>query len=84
MQVVITVPDDEYKAIKNSARPLYYAEHLIKDGTPYQEPTVDKIRAKIEKRITEIPRETMYGGAMIHGMEMVLRMFDECETESEE
>lgn len=84
MRVVINVPDDEYKAIKDSDRPLYYAEHLIKDGTPYQEPTVDKIRAKIEKRITEIPRETMYGGAMIHGMEMVLRMFDECEMESEE
>lgn len=84
MKVVITMPDDEYKAIKNSTRPLYYAEHLIKEGTPYQAPTVDKIRAKIEKRITEIPKETMYGSAMIHGMEMVLRMFNECETESED
>jgi len=84
MRVVIDMPDDEYKVIKNTTRPLYYAEHLIKEGKPYQEPTVDKIRAKIEKRITEIPRETMYGGAMIHGMEMVLRMFDEYEMESEE
>lgn len=84
MQVVITVPDDEYKAIKNSTRPLYYAEHLIKEGTPYQESDIDKVRTKIKKRITEIPRETMYGSAMIHGMEMVLRILDEYKTESEE
>lgn len=34
MRVVIDVPDRVYKAIKNSTRPLYYAEHLIKNGTP--------------------------------------------------
>ena len=34
MKVVITVSDEMYKAIKNSTKPLYYVEHLIKEGTP--------------------------------------------------
>jgi hypothetical protein len=85
MQIVINMSDDEYKAIKNSTRPLYYVEHLVKDGTPLeQEPTIGEIRTRIEKRKSEIPKETMYGGAMIHGMDMVLRIFDEYEAKSEE
>lgn len=73
MRVVVDIPDDEYKAIKDSDRPLYYAEHLIKDGTPYQEPTIDEIRAKIEKLKTWIPKETMYGSNQIDGINMVLK-----------
>jgi len=34
MKVVIDVPDEMYKVIKNSTKPLYYVEHLIKEGTP--------------------------------------------------
>ncbi len=34
MKIVIEIPEEEYEAIKNSTRPLYYAEHLIKNGTP--------------------------------------------------
>jgi hypothetical protein len=85
MQIVINMPDDEYKAIKNSTRPLYYVEHLVKEGTPLeQEPTIGEIRTRIEKLKAKIPKETMYGGAMIHGMDMVLRMFDEYKTERED
>ena len=84
MKVVINVPDDEYEAIKNSTRPLYYAEHLIKEGTPYQELAIDEIRAKIKKRQAKIPKETMYGSAMIHGIDWALNIIDEYKTESEE
>lgn len=34
MKIVIDIPEDEYKIIKNCNRPLYYAEHLIKNGMP--------------------------------------------------
>ena len=42
MKVVIDIPDEMYEAIKNSTKPLYYVEHLIKNGTPLkaQEPTI--------------------------------------------
>jgi uncharacterized protein YlzI (FlbEa/FlbD family) len=48
------------------------------------EPTIGEIRTRIEKLKAKIPKETMYGGAMIHGMDMVLRMFDEYKTERED
>ena len=42
MKIVIDIPDEMYEAIKNSTKPLYYVEHLIKEGTPLksQEPTI--------------------------------------------
>jgi hypothetical protein len=42
MKIIIDVPDEMYEVIKNSTKPLYYVEHLIKNGTPLkaQEPTI--------------------------------------------
>ena len=34
MHVMIDISEEEFEIIKNSNRPLYYAEHLIKKGTP--------------------------------------------------
>lgn len=34
MQIVIDIPEEEYKIIKNCTAPMTWAEHLIKDGTP--------------------------------------------------
>jgi hypothetical protein len=34
MKVLIDIPDEAYKAIKNSTKPLLYVEHLIQEGTP--------------------------------------------------
>jgi hypothetical protein len=34
MHVMIDISEEEFEIIKNSNRPLYYAEHLIKNGTP--------------------------------------------------
>jgi hypothetical protein len=31
---MIDISEEEFEIIKNSNRPLYYAEHLIKNGTP--------------------------------------------------
>lgn len=85
MQIVINMPDAEYEAIKNSTRPLYYAEHLIKEGTPLEhEPTIDEIRTRIEKLKAWIPGCTMYGSNQIDGINMVLRIFDEYKAESED
>ena len=43
MKIVIDIPDEMYEVIKNSTKPLYYVEHLIKEGTPLkaQEPTIN-------------------------------------------
>ena len=34
MQIIIDIPDEDYEIIKNSNRPMYWAEYLIKHGTP--------------------------------------------------
>lgn len=34
MELVIKIPEDEYKIIKNCTAPMPWIEHLIKDGTP--------------------------------------------------
>lgn len=34
MQVVIEIPEEEYKIIKNRKGPMVWVEHLIKNGTP--------------------------------------------------
>ena len=65
MKIVIEIPEEEYEAIKSNTRPLYYAEHLIKNGTPLkaQEPTttvqaiplakVKKARKEMESEVFE-------------------------------
>lgn len=56
MQVVIDIPDEVYKAIKNSTKPLYYVEHLIKEGIP-----LPKGHGRIidENEITQVEFETI-------------------------
>lgn len=34
IDVIIRIPEDEYKIIKNFKGPMVWAEKLIKDGTP--------------------------------------------------
>lgn len=34
MQIVINIPEEEYKNIKNYTAPMTWTEHLIKNGTP--------------------------------------------------
>lgn len=34
MQVVVEIPEEEYKIIKNRKGPMVWVEHLIKNGTP--------------------------------------------------
>ena len=34
MQIVIDIPEEEYNIIKNSKRPMVWAEHLIAEGKP--------------------------------------------------
>lgn len=34
IDVIIRIPEDEYKIIKNFKGPMVWAEHLIKKGTP--------------------------------------------------
>lgn len=34
IELVIKIPEEEYKIIKNHTGPMVWAEHLIKNGTP--------------------------------------------------
>ena len=34
MEIVIDIPEEEYKIIKNRTGPMAWAEHLIQKGTP--------------------------------------------------
>lgn len=34
MQILINIPEEEYKIIKNYTAPMTWAERLIKNGTP--------------------------------------------------
>lgn len=34
MQIVIEIPEEEYKIIKNCTAPMTWSEHLIKNGIP--------------------------------------------------
>ena len=94
MQVVIDIDKEIYETIKNNVivisglrngkKFLSNVFMAVANGTPYQEPAIDEIRAKIEKLKAWIPGCTMYGSNQIDGINMVLRIFDEYKTESEE
>lgn len=77
MQVVITVSDDEYKAIMNRIPPLYYAAYLIQNGTPLPKGhgrlgDLDKLEKDMENGIM--------AGLLEEGYEKYTRIFnvDDC------
>ena len=48
MRIVIEIPEEEYKRIKAYTAPMTWAEHLIKNGTPFND-ILDKIKAEIRE-----------------------------------
>ena len=70
----------------NNNDPFRVKEHVDEIIAKIEsEPTIDEIRAKIEKLKAKIPKETMYGSSQIDGINMVLKhIFDEYKTKSED
>ena len=48
IELIIKIPEEEYKIIKAGKAPMTWVEHLIKNGTPLND-VFDKIKAEIRE-----------------------------------